>query len=61
MDQVYLKTQPHEKLIKFVKDSPGHNFRYGIDNSSIKKQRRKPKYNFKKAIYQTIKYCSNEN
>ena len=29
-------TRPHEKLIEFVTDRPGHDFRYAMDISKIK-------------------------
>ena len=51
-----------EGLIDFVKDRPGHDFRYSIDNSKIKnKLGWKPQYLFKKALEGTIDwYCNNK-
>ena len=42
-------------LIKFVKDRPGHDFRYAIDSSKLRNDLNwSPKYSFKKALNQTI-------
>ena len=42
-------------LIKFVKDRPGHDFRYAIDSSKLRNDLNwTPKYSFKKALNQTI-------
>ncbi len=41
--------------IKFVKDRPGHDFRYALDNKKIyKKLKWKPKVKFEKGLKQTI-------
>ena len=41
--------------IKFVKDRPGHDFRYALDNTKIyKKLKWKSKINFKKGLQDTI-------
>ncbi|MCD6460291.1 dTDP-glucose 4,6-dehydratase [bacterium] len=46
-----------ESLIKFVTDRPGHDFRYAIDPSKIKKELGwKPKYNFSDGLKETIKW-----
>jgi dTDP-glucose 4,6-dehydratase len=51
------------KLITFVKDRPGHDFRYGIDQSKIIKNLNwKPKTNFKTGIKRTVLwYVNNHN
>lgn len=51
-----------EKLITFVKDRPGHDFRYALDPSKIKKELNwKPKYKFEEALTFTVKwYLSNQ-
>jgi dTDP-glucose 4,6-dehydratase len=42
-------------LITYVKDRPGHDFRYAIDPSKIEKKLSwKPKYDFDTAIKETI-------
>lgn len=43
-----------EKEIEFVKERPGHDFRYSLDYSKILKLGWKPKYNFLEAIKETI-------
>ena len=46
-----------EKLIEFVDDRAGHDFRYAVDHSKItNKLGWKPKTNFKDGINETIKW-----
>jgi dTDP-glucose 4,6-dehydratase len=46
--------------IRFVKDRPGHDFRYALDNKKIfKKLKWKPKINFESGLMQTIKWYLN--
>ncbi|MFY9431466.1 MAG: GDP-mannose 4,6-dehydratase, partial [Thermacetogeniaceae bacterium] len=46
-----------EKLIKHVKDRPGHDRRYAIDNTKITTQLGwKPKYTFEEGIKETIQW-----
>ena len=49
--------------IKFVKDRPGHDFRYALDNKKIfKKIKWKPKIKFDQGIKDTIQwYIKNKN
>lgn len=49
-------------LIKFVKDRPGHDKRYAIDNTKIKRELQwEPKHNFEEGIVKTIQwYLSNQ-
>ena len=49
-------------LIEFVEDRPGHDLRYSLDSSKIKKELRwSPKTNFENGIAKTISwYLSNE-
>ncbi|PJZ45481.1 dTDP-glucose 4,6-dehydratase [Leptospira brenneri] len=55
MDEKNPKGAPHKKLIQFVKDRPGHDFRYAIDPSKIENELGwKPKYKFEEAIEQTV-------
>ena len=43
--------------IKFVKDRPGHDFRYSLNSKKIFKTLRKlPKQNFEKSLIQTVKW-----
>ena len=45
----------NENLIQFVKDRPGHDRRYAIDNSKITSQLGwKPRYTFEQGIKETI-------
>lgn len=46
-----------EKLIKFVKDRPGHDRRYAIDNSKITSELGwEPAYTFEQGIQETIQW-----
>ena len=46
-----------EKLIEFTRDRPGHDLRYGMDSSKIRKQLKwKPKTSFDKGLELTIKW-----
>ena len=46
-----------EKLISFVKDRPGHDFRYSIDFSKLSsKLNWQPKANFNKSLTKTIQW-----
>ena len=46
--------------IKFVKDRPGHDFRYALNSSKLKsKIKWKPKTNFKKGLEKTFLWYLN--
>lgn len=47
-------TGTSENLIEYVKDKPGHDFRYSMDCSKIKKLGWKPQYDFDEALQHTI-------
>ena len=49
--------------VKFVKDRPGHDFRYALNSNKIKsKLKWTPKYTFEKGIMKTFKwYLDNQN
>ena len=53
----------NEKLISFVEDRKGHDERYGLDTTKIRKELNwLPKVDFEKGIYNTIKwYKKNQN
>jgi len=53
----YLKKD--ETYIKFVKDRPGHDRRYSLDTSKIKKLGWFPKYKFEDALKDTIEWYKN--
>ena len=47
--------ESYSSLINFVKDRPGHDFRYAIDSSKIKKELNwGTKYDFEKALSMTL-------
>ena len=50
-------------MISFVKDRPGHDFRYAINTAKIKKDLNwEPKETFDSGLIKTIKwYLENEN
>jgi dTDP-glucose 4,6-dehydratase len=48
---------PHENLIEFVKDRPGHDFRYAVDCSKIKRELNwKAEETFESGLEKTIKW-----
>ena len=48
---------PHDSLIKFVKDRPGHDWRYAIDSSKIEKELGwSPKETFETGLKKTIQW-----
>ena len=61
MPSVNLKS--YKELIEYVEDRPGHDFRYAIDYSKIKKEIGwEPKVNFKEGLFNTINwYLNNQN
>lgn len=63
MDERKPQNAPHKDLIQFVKDRPGHDFRYAIDPSKIENELGwQPQYDFDTAITQTIDwFLQNEN
>ena len=47
-------------LMKYVKDRPGHDFRYSLDSTKIETELKwKPKYDFKNGIKETILWYIN--
>ena len=51
-----------EDLIKRVKDRPGHDRRYSLNSTKIRELGWKPKYNFEKALKETVDwYRDNES
>lgn len=50
----------NKRLIRFVNDRPGHDFRYAIDSSKIKNEIGwKPRKNFSEALYETVEWYAN--
>ena len=61
LDKVKPKKESYKKLIKFVQDRPGHDFRYSVNSNKIKKLGWKKEINFKSGIVETIDwYIRNE-
>ncbi len=50
-------TRPHEKLIQFVTDRPGHDARYAIDAGKIRSELGwRPRHNFEDGLRQTVRW-----
>jgi dTDP-glucose 4,6-dehydratase len=62
-DQSQSKGNDYQNLITFVNDRPGHDFRYAIDASKIKRELGwEPKENFESGLTQTVRwYLENED
>ena len=45
--------------IQFVKDRPGHDFRYSVDYTKLKKLGWQPRVNFKDGMRRTISWSMN--
>lgn len=45
-----------ESLIQFVKDRPGHDYRYSLNSSKIRKLGWKPKVDFETGIKETVNW-----
>lgn len=54
-----LKLMGKDNLIEFVEDRPGHDVRYALDSSKIRKLGWRPKYSFKEALERTINWYLN--
>ena len=49
--------RPHEQLIGFVTDRPGHDLRYAIDASKIQRELGwRPRYDFEDGLRQTVRW-----
>lgn len=48
-----------ESLITFIKDRPGHDIRYALDSSKIKKLGWKPRWSLKKGLRETCQWYKN--
>ena len=50
-----------ESCIEYVKDRPGHDFRYSLDSSKLKSLGWRPEYSFEKGLRETVEwYTANE-
>jgi dTDP-glucose 4,6-dehydratase len=62
MDKKIPAGKPHEKLITFVTDRPGHDRRYAIDNTKITSQLHwKPIHNLEDGLTATIEFFLNSH
>jgi dTDP-glucose 4,6-dehydratase len=43
-----------ESVIEYVTDRPGHDFRYSLDSSKLRKMGWKPRYSFDEALEETV-------
>lgn len=60
MDDLYPQYRPHANLIRFVKDRPGHDWRYAIDSSKIRNDLNWiPQHDFLEGLRQTIMFYAN--
>ena len=60
-DEIKPQNKPHEQLIKYVTDRPGHDWRYAIDNKKIKKELNwQPQETFASGIRKTIEFYLRE-
>ena len=62
MDARFPEAAPHERLINFVTDRPGHDFRYAIDAAKIKRELGwAPAHDFETGMAETLDwYLENE-
>lgn len=57
MDELKPAEKPHESLISFVKDRPGHDWRYAIDNGKIQAELNwEPDETFETGIRKTVQW-----
>ncbi len=57
MDEHFPENAPHKKLVTFVKDRPGHDWRYSIDCTKIERELNwKPKETFNTGIRKTVEW-----
>jgi len=49
--------RPHERLIQFVTDRPGHDARYAIDASKIRRELGwQPRHSFEQGLRETVRW-----
>lgn len=57
LDRLLPGKKPYESLVTFVKDRPGHDFRYGLDSSKIERELGfKAKTPFEEGVFRTVKW-----
>ena len=60
VNQVLGNGKDYKKLISFIKDRPGHDFKYSINSNKIKKYLKyKNKYKFDASLLNTVKWYIN--
>ena len=62
LDTEFPERPAHKKLIKFVEDRPGHDFRYAVNFDRIRKELGwRPRHNFETGLKETVRwYLENE-
>ena len=61
MDDKMPQHKPHERLIAFVEDRKGHDWRYAIDNSKITTSLGwQPRHDFSQGLLATVEYYINK-
>jgi dTDP-glucose 4,6-dehydratase len=62
MDKHFPERAPHSRLMKFVADRPGHDWRYAINPERMQNELQwQPKYNFQQGIQQYIAWFLSVN
>lgn len=62
LDGLRPESQPHDALISFVKDRPGHDWRYAIDASKMANELGwRPAETFESGIAKTVAWYANRN
>jgi dTDP-glucose 4,6-dehydratase len=57
LDEIRSQGAPHERLIAFVEDRPGHDFRYAIDFSHTRKELGwRPTVTFEEGLRRTVRW-----
>ena len=60
MDRFYPENAPHQNLIQYVSDRPGHDKRYSINPTKIKDELGWfPKYTFDEGLEKTVEWYLN--
>lgn len=62
LDKRFPEAAPHQRLISFVKDRPGHDFRYDIDTAKIERELGwKPSYTLADGLEETVDWYLNHS